>query len=158
MWYLETGKAMRKGAKLFYRIAAVLFLLFAAGHTAGFLAFRPKEAAALAVWDGMNQVHFALGSTTATWGGFYTGFGLFVSVYMLFSVCVAWRLSNAGDGEAAMARTLAWALFAVQLANIGLCACYFGPVQVVFAAACAVTVGLAALKTRPRNAPAQATG
>ena len=144
---------MRKGAKLFYRIAAVLFLLFAAGHTAGFLTFRPKEADALAVLDGMNNVHFAVGSTTVTWAGFYTGFGLFVSVCMLLSVCVAWRLSNSTDAEAAMARTLAWALFAVQLANTGLCARYFGPVQVVFAAACAATVGLAALKTRPRIAP-----
>ena len=149
---------MRKGAKVLYRIAAVLFLLFAAGHTAGFLTFRPKEADALAVLDGMNRVHFAAGSTTVTWGGFYTGFGLFVSAYLLFSVCVAWRLSNASDAEAAMARSVAWALFAVQLVNIGVCARYFGPVQVTFAAACAATVGLAALQTRPRIAPTRATG
>jgi hypothetical protein len=135
-------------AKVFYRIAAILFLLFAAGHTVGFLTFRPATADALAVLEGMKGVHFDFGGSSTTWNGFYTGFGLFVSAYLLFSMFLAWRLSYATGAEAAMARTIAWALFAVQIANIGLCLRYFGPVQAVFAIACAVTVGLAAMQTR----------
>jgi hypothetical protein len=136
-------------AKLFYRIAAILFLLFAAGHTAGFLTFRPPTADALAVLEGMKGVRFDFGGTSVTWNGFYTGFGLFASAYLLFSMFLAWRLSYATAAEAAMARTIAWTLFAVQIANIGVCLSYFGPVQSAFATACAVTVGLGAFQTRP---------
>jgi hypothetical protein len=140
---------MKKVAKSLYRIASVLFLMFATGHTAGFLSFRPKSAEGLAVLDNMRQVHFQFGSTTDTWLNFYTGFGLFVSVYMIFSIFLAWRLSNTQPGEISMARTLAWVLFGVQVANVVVCFAYFGPVQVAFAAACAATIGFAALKTQP---------
>jgi hypothetical protein len=137
-----------KREKTLYRVAAVLFLLFAAGHTAGFLTFRPTAPDALAVLDGMNRVRFDISGTTASWMGFYTGFGLFVSVYLLFSALLAWRLGSAGKVEANMVRTVGWMLFAVQLVNIGLCLRYFGPVQAAFAAACAGSVGAAALLTR----------
>lgn len=139
---------MGKGAKTLYRVAAVLFLLFAAGHTAGFLTFRPTAADAIAVLDGMNRVHFDMGGTSASWMGFYTGFGLFVSVYLLFSALLAWRLGSAGEVEATIVRTIAWMLFVAQLVSIGLCLRYFGPVQAAFAAACAASVGGAALLTR----------
>lgn len=138
---------MGKRAKTLYRVAAVLFLLFAAGHTAGFLTFRPTAADAIAVLDGMIRVHFDLGGTSASWMGFYTGFGLFVSVYLLFSALLAWRLGSAGEAEANIVRTVGWMLFAVQVVNIGLCLRYFGPVQAAFAAACAASVGAAALVT-----------
>ena len=118
---------MRKMAKVLYRIAAVLFLLFAAGHTAGFLTFHPQATDAIAVQEAMQRVQFAAGGTIVTWNNFYTGFGLFVSVYLLFSAFLVWRLSEAKATEADMAQTLAWMLFAVQLANIALCLRYFGP-------------------------------
>lgn len=140
---------MKKTAKLLYRTAAVVFLLFATGHTAGFLSFRPKSPEGLAVLDGMRQVHFQFGSRSGTWLNFYTGFGFFASVYMAFSIFLAWRLSNAQPGEISMARTLAWVLFGVQVANAALCYAYFGPVQVAFAGACAATIGFAAFQTRP---------
>lgn len=140
---------MRKAAKTLYRIAAVLFLMFASGHTAGFLSFRPKSAEGLAVYESMRQVHFQFGSKMGTFLDFYVGFGLFVSVYMIFSIFLAWRLSNSQPGEISMARVLAWVLFGVQVANVAVCAVYFGPVQVAFAAACAATIGFAALQTRP---------
>jgi hypothetical protein len=139
-----------KGAKTLYRVAAVLFLLFAAGHTAGFLTFRPTAADAIAVLDGMNRVRFDVGGTSDSWMGFYKGFGLLVSVYLLFSALLAWRLGSAREAEANIARTVGWMLSAVQLVNIGLCLRYFGPVQAVFAAACAASVGAAALLT-PRE-------
>jgi hypothetical protein len=137
--------------KPLYRIASVLFLLFAAGHTAGVLTFRPKSEAALAVLEGMGRVRFQFGNTTGTWLGFYTGFGFFVSAYLLFSVVLAWRLGNARAEEVSMARTLAWMLFATQVVNIGLCLHYFGAVQAIFAIACAGVVGAAALQTRPAS-------
>jgi pheromone shutdown protein TraB len=145
---------MNKMTKTLYRAAAVIFLLFATGHTAGFLTFRPKSPDGLAVFESMRSVRFQFGGSSGSWLGFYTGFGLFVSVYMIFSIFLAWRLSNTRPGEISMARTLAWILFAVQLANVAVCFAYFGPVQVAFAAACAATIGFAALQTRPQLASA----
>jgi hypothetical protein len=139
---------MRKWAKPLYRIAAVLFVLFAAGHTAGFLSFRPVAADALAVMEGMNRVRFDMGGAEATFMGFYRGFGLFVSAYLLFAAFLSWVLGNATGGEVAVARNLAWGLFVVQLVNIALCLHYFGPVQAIFAVACAAAVGGAAAQTR----------
>jgi len=150
-----SDQAMRKMAKPLYRIAAVLLFLFAAGHTAGFLTFRPKTADALAVLEGMKRVQFDFGGASATWMGHYTGFGLLVSAYLLFSAMLAWFLGNAKEIEMAIARTLAWTLVAFQLVNIGLCVRYFGPVQAVFATACAASLGWAALQTRPESVPAR---
>ena len=81
-------------ARVLYRIAAVMFVLFAAGHTFGFLSFQPPTAEALAVRDAMTNVHFQVGHASFSYGGFYTGFGLYVTAYMLFSAYVAWHLSG----------------------------------------------------------------
>ncbi len=64
---------------LLYRIASVLFVLFALGHTFGFLSFKPPSAEGLAVRDAMNNVHFQIGGANLSYGSFYTGFGLYVS-------------------------------------------------------------------------------
>ena len=54
-------------ATLLYRIAAVVLLLFAAGHTFGFLSFRPKSAEGLAVYNAMHSVPFDFnGAVTST--------------------------------------------------------------------------------------------
>jgi hypothetical protein len=45
-------------ATILFRITAVLFLVFAAGHTFGFLSFKPPTEQGLAVRDAMNNVHF----------------------------------------------------------------------------------------------------
>jgi hypothetical protein len=66
-------------ATLLYRIAAVALALFAAGHTLGFLAFKPPTHEGLAVRDAMNQVRFEFRGAIYSSGGFYTGFGLTIS-------------------------------------------------------------------------------
>jgi len=47
----------------------VLFVLFAAGHTFGFLNFKPPTAEGLAVRDAMNNLHFG---ADLSYGAFYT--------------------------------------------------------------------------------------
>jgi len=74
-----------------YRIASVLFVIFAAGHTFGFLSFKPPTAEGLAVRDAMNSVHFG---ANMSYGGVYIGFGLYISVYLLFSAYIAWHLGG----------------------------------------------------------------
>ena len=73
-------------AKLFYRIAAVLFVLFAAGHTFGFLKFKPPTPEGIAVRDSMKNVHFRVEGRDYSYGGFYDGFGWYISAYLLFSI------------------------------------------------------------------------
>lgn len=139
---------MPRMAKVLYRISALVFLLFALGHTVGFLTFRPATADALAVLDGMERVHFAFGGSPATWSEHYRGFGLIVSTYFLLAACLAWRLASATVAEAGLARTVAWILTVFQLPNIVLCLHYFGLLQAGFATACAVSLGWAAIQTR----------
>ena len=79
-------------AKLLYRVVAVVLVLFTAGHTFGFLSFRPPSAEGLAVFAAMGNVHFTLDGGSYSYVGFYTGFGLMVSAYMLFSAFLAWHL------------------------------------------------------------------
>jgi hypothetical protein len=81
-------------ATLLYRIASVLLILFAVGHTIGFLKFKPPTAEGLAVHDAMNKVHFQVRGKNYSYGGFYVGFGLFNSVYLLFSALLAWHLGS----------------------------------------------------------------
>ena len=79
-------------ATAFYRIASVLLILFAAGHTFGFLSFKPPSPEALAVRDSMNNVHFQVRESSFSYGGFYKGFGLYVTAYLLFSAFLMWHL------------------------------------------------------------------
>jgi len=81
-------------ATLLYRIASVLLVLFAAGHTFGFMRFKPSTPDALAVRDAMNNVHFQVRGANFSYGGFYTGFGLTITVYLLFSAFLAWHLGG----------------------------------------------------------------
>jgi hypothetical protein len=129
-----------------YRIAAAVFILFAAGHTFGFLSFRAPTVEGQAVWDAMNHVHFTQEGETFSYGGFYTGFGLSISLTMLFEAFLAWRLSVQPDG------LLGWAFCALQVANIPLSLIYFSIVPAIFTAVAALLLGWAALATPRRVA------
>src|SRR5450432_309219 len=70
-------------ATLLYRIAAGVFVLFAVGHTYGFLSLRPASSEGRAVYDAMNTVHFEEGGQSLTYGAFYRGFGLSCTASMI---------------------------------------------------------------------------
>jgi hypothetical protein len=96
-------------ASLFYRIASVLLLLFAIGHTLGFRQNNP-EWGADAVLGIMRSVHFdALGFNRTYWD-FFTAFGLFFTVFLLFAAVLAWQLAGLPAEIFARMRGTAWAL------------------------------------------------
>lgn len=130
-------------ATVLYRIASVLLILFALGHTFGFLRFKPPTAEGLAVRDAMNTVHLFSGKPL-TYGGFYVGFGLFVSVYLLFSAFLAWHCGNLARSAPQTIGALGWVLFLVQVATLVLSWVYFAPITVVFSVLVAACVGAAA--------------
>src|SRR4029077_6140150 len=101
-------------ASMFYRIAAVLLLLFAAGHTSGFPWSDPTWAVDL---GSMRSTHFYIMGFSRTYWDFYVGFGLFVSVFLLLAVVLAWQLGGLPPETLALMRGTAWA-FALCFAAI----------------------------------------
>ena len=112
-------------ATLPYRIAAVVLVLFAAGHTFGFLSFRPSSAEGLAVYNAMNSVQFDFNGAVRSYAEFYTGFGLLVTVYLLFCAFLAWHLGGLAARQPRSIVVLAWAFVAVQSASLVLSVLYF---------------------------------
>jgi len=95
-------------ASLWYRSAAVLLVLFALGHTFGFRQNNPEWKAVL---DSMQSVHVNAQGFNRTYWDFFSAFGYFFSVFLLFSAVLAWQLGGlkvvSPDG---FARRTGWAL------------------------------------------------
>jgi hypothetical protein len=96
-------------ASVLYRIASVLLLLFAAGHTFGFRQNNP-EWGADAVLALMRSVHFDAQGFSRTYWDFFTAFGLFFSVFLLFAAVLAWLLAGLRAETLSRVRGIAWAL------------------------------------------------
>jgi hypothetical protein len=101
---------------MFYRIAAVLLLLFAVGHTLGFRQSDPKWGVD-ALLGSMRSIHFDLGGFSRTYWDLFVGAGLFVSVFLLFAAVLAWQLAGLPAATLALMRDTAWA-FALCFAAI----------------------------------------
>ena len=83
-----------------YRVAAVLLVLFAAGHNIGFRRVDPRWRAD-AVVGAMQTTRFAVGSFGRTYWDFYAGFGFFVTAFLLFAAVLAWQRGSPGNKEGA---------------------------------------------------------
>lgn len=131
-----------------YRIAAVVFLLFAAGHTYGFLSFRPQSVEGRAVYESMNTVRFVEEGRSYTYGNFYRVFGLSATVSMLFWAFLCWHLGKLARTDPGAIGALGWGFFAVQIAGAALSFLYLGLPPMVFSLVVALLVGLAAWLVR----------
>jgi len=132
-----------KAATLF-RITAFVFVLFAAGHTFGFLNFKPPTQEGLAVRDAMDRVHFQVGGKLFSYGGFYRGFGLSATAAMVFQAFFAWHLGSMASRGAADVKTLGWAFFAWQIPGLILSLLYFGIPPTVLSTLVAALIAAAA--------------
>jgi hypothetical protein len=104
---------------MLYRIAAVLLFIFAVMHTIGFLSLKPPTPEALAVRDGMTNVHFHLQGADLSYGGFYRGFGLAITANGLFIAFLAWQLAKHPNPA------IGWGLVILQIAGLVLGLMYF---------------------------------
>jgi hypothetical protein len=101
-----------------FRVAAALALLFCAGHTlGGMLGQKSLGAASDAVFAAMKSTHFDFNGADCTWYGFWFGFGLTVSVFLLLVAAIALTLDRVGPEAWPQVRPLAWALIAAMSAN-----------------------------------------
>jgi hypothetical protein len=96
-------------ALILFRTSAVLLLLFAAGHTFGFRQNNPEWGAG-AVLGLMRSVRFDAQGFTRTYWDFFSAFGLFFSVFLVFAAALAWLLSGMSAQTFARVRSIAWAL------------------------------------------------
>ncbi len=96
-------------ASAFYRIAAVLLLLFDIGHTLGFRQSDPTWGVA-ALLSLMRSIHFDVQGFSRTYWDLFVGAGFFVSVFLLFAAVLAWQLGGLSAETLRLMRPTAWAL------------------------------------------------
>jgi hypothetical protein len=129
-----------KSPTLWFRISAVILVLFAAGHTFGFLSFRPPTEQGMGVREAMNNVHFEVSGKIFSYGGFYRGFGLSATVGMLFEAFVCWFLGGLARRSPREVRAIGWALVVQQIAGMVLSLLYFGIPPILFSAVLTICI------------------
>ena len=95
-------------ASMLYRIAAVLLLLFAVGHTIGFRQSEPSWGIDALVAS-MRSIHFDVQGFNRTYWDFFIGAGFSVGVFYLFAAILAWQLGGLPPATLALMRVTAWA-------------------------------------------------
>ncbi len=103
-------------ASMLYRIAAVLLLLFAAGHTLGFRQSDPAWGID-ALLASMRSIHFNVQGFNRTYWDLFVAAGFSVGVLYLFAAVLAWQLGGLPAATLALMRGTAWA-FALCFAAI----------------------------------------
>jgi hypothetical protein len=130
-------------ASMFYRIAAVLLLLFAVGHTLGFRQSDPKWGVD-ALLSSMRSIHFDMQGFNRTYWDLFVGAGFSVGVFFLFSAILAWQLGGLPPGTLASMRGTAWA-FALCFAAITVVSWrYFFVIPIAFSIAITLCLTAAA--------------
>jgi len=127
---------------LFYRLATIVNLLFAFGHTAGFLTFSPKSAAGQAAIKAMAVV-FDEDGTRFSYAGWYKGFGLTCTLAMLLIAVWSWWLGNLAKTMPRPTIVPGTALLAYQIGGLALAVLYFPAPAVVLSAVLPILYGLA---------------
>ncbi|PYV55213.1 MAG: hypothetical protein DMG90_13425 [Acidobacteria bacterium] len=103
-------------APVFYRIASVLLLLFAIGHTFGFRQSDPSWGVD-ALLASMRSIHFNVQGSNRTYWDLFVAAGFSVGVFYLFAAILAWQLGSLSAATLAMMRGTGWA-FALCFAAI----------------------------------------
>jgi len=103
-------------APISYRIAAVLLLLFAAGHTLGFRQSDPAWGIDTLLGS-LRSIHFDAMGFRRTFWDFFVAAGFSLGVFYLFAAVLAWELGGLPAETLAAMRTTVWA-FALCFAAI----------------------------------------
>jgi hypothetical protein len=101
-----------------FRIAAYLALLFCAGHTVGgMLMQKSLGPASDTVFAAMKATHFEFNGADCTWYGFWFGFGLTVSAFLVLVAVTALVLDRVAPAAWPQVQVIAWALVAAMAFN-----------------------------------------
>src|SRR5262245_4450215 len=140
-------KGVRMKSSTLYRIAAVLLVLFAFGHTLGFTQ-TTGMAGADTVVELMKKVQFPVQGFQRSYWSFYVGFGLFVTIFLLFSAGLSWALAGTPREVRLQIPAATWGLAICFLCVAILSWVYFFAVPGIFATLITVCLGIAAARGR----------
>ncbi|HSS21532.1 MAG TPA: hypothetical protein VLL54_15775 [Pyrinomonadaceae bacterium] len=130
-------------ASIFFRIAAVLLLLFAVGHTLGFRESDPTWGVDTLLGS-MRSIHFDVQGFNRTYWDFFVAAGFSVGVLYLFAAVLAWQLGGLPAETLALMRVTVWA-FALCFAAIAfLSVRYLFVIPIVLASVITVCLVVAA--------------
>lgn len=105
-------------ASVFYRIASVLLVLFAVGHTLGFRQSDPSWGVD-ALLGSMQSIHFQVQGFSRTYWDLFVAAGFSIGVFYFFAAILASQLAGLPAETLSQMRVTVWA-FAVCFAAITL--------------------------------------
>jgi hypothetical protein len=126
-----------------YRIASVVLLLMAIGHTLGFQQVDPAWGIG-AVVEAMRSSHFTVQGFTRTYWDFFLGAGFTVSVLYVFAMVLAWQLGGLPVATLSSMRATTWGFAACFAAVSVLSWRYLFWIPVVLSGVIAVCLAAAA--------------
>ena len=133
----------------FYRIAAVLLLLFAIGHTLGFRQSDPKWGVDLLLGS-MRSIHFDVQGFNRTYWDLFVAAGFSVGVFYLFAAILSWQLGGLPAATLALMRGISWGLALTFVALTILSWSYFFFLPILFSVLITVCLVAAAwLSAKP---------
>jgi hypothetical protein len=98
-------------ASWFYRIAAVLLLFFAIGHTLGFRQSDPSWGVD-GLLGSMRSIHFEVQGFSRSYWDLFVAAGFAVGVFYFFAAILAWQLGSLAGETLAQMRGTVWAFAA----------------------------------------------
>src|SRR6516165_9654370 len=104
-------------ASHFLRVAAVLTLLWFAGHTAGMPWTPYTDPEAMAVVETMKSHRFAAEGFTGSYWDLYLGFGLMISVLILLQAALLWQVASLARQDAFRVRPIIVSLLMASILN-----------------------------------------
>lgn len=127
----------------FLRIAAVITLLYFAGHTSGIPWTPDTGPEAVPVIEAMKGHGFDVIGSMRTYWDFYFGFGVAISLFLLLLAVVLWQLGSLSKSDALRVRPIVASFFLAFFVNTVLTWKYFFAIPVVMSAAISVCLALA---------------
>lgn len=137
-------------AWIFIRIASVIALIYCAGHTAG-APWTPETGPDATALIGAMKGHvFEVQGARVSYWGFYFGFGVLISVFLLLLAVLLWQVGSMARQGTAPIRPAIASILAAYGVNAVIAWKYFFIGPVAFAAAIVVCLAIAlALGARP---------
>jgi hypothetical protein len=139
-------------ASLFYRIAAILLLLLAVGHTLGFRQSDPAWGVDTLLAS-MRSIHFDVQGFSRSYWDLFVAAGFSVGVFYLFTAVLAWQFGGLPSATLVQLRVTKWAFALCFAAILVVCWRYLFILPIVFSIAITLCLTAAAwLSSKPKPA------
>lgn len=135
-------------SSLLLRIASVIGLLFALGHSMGSPWTPVNEPAPASVVEAMKSISFdAMGSNRTYWD-FYFGFGVSISIYLFLQAAVLWLLATLSKTQPTFVRPFVVVFLVAYAVNVYVTWRYFFVVPLVLSIVMVICLALALITSK----------